>query len=160
MFGTDNMLIIFFEVFNLFFVGILAGAEIVVCYGVRTPMSNLEEQPQIQLRQGLIRRLRVLVPAILVLTVTSAIVVIVLEGTKPGFVFRCAGLLTMIIWMLVTFLGTVPINKTALTWRPDAPPDHWRTLVNRWERLDVARSWLAVTAYAFFLAAVALQLKD
>jgi peptidoglycan/LPS O-acetylase OafA/YrhL len=60
-------------------------------------MSNLEEQPQIQLRQGLIRRLRVLVPAILVLTVTSAIVVIVLEGTKPGFVFRCAGLLTMIV---------------------------------------------------------------
>jgi hypothetical protein len=52
------------ELVNLFFAGLLAGVEFAVHYGFHSATVALEERPQIQLRQGVIRRLRVLVPPI------------------------------------------------------------------------------------------------
>ncbi|TXK68111.1 hypothetical protein [Paenibacillus sp. N3.4] len=56
---------------NLFLAGILAGEEFVIFYGVRVPLFALNQQSQIQLRQALIRRLRLLVPAIFVPTAVT-----------------------------------------------------------------------------------------
>src|SRR5439155_13324731 len=126
--------------------------------GVRSPLTVLEEQPQVQFRQALIRRLRVLVPAVYLATLLSALAVAVLAGTGNGFAFRCMGLVAVVVWTLTTFLGTVPINKATLSWRPDAPPKDWRGVVSRWERLDTVRFGAAVIAFAFFLTAVAVQL--
>jgi len=80
---------------NLLCAGMLAGEEFVIRYGVRAPVASLDPQPEIQLRQALIRRLRVLVP--------------------------------------------------------------WRAMINRWQRLDPARTWVAVAAFGLFLAAGALR---
>jgi hypothetical protein len=146
------------EFVGLFCAGLLAGAEYIVRFGVRETITVLDEQPQIQLRQALIRRLRVLVPAVYVPTAVSAVAVTVLDGTGGSFGFRCLGLLAILVWSLTTFLGTVPINAATLTWRPDAPPDNWRAIVRKWERLDTIRFWAAVSAFAFFLTAVALRL--
>jgi uncharacterized membrane protein len=146
------------EFVNLFCTGIFAGMEFVVWFGVCAPLNVLDEQPHIQVRQALIRRLRVLVPAAFVLTAISGVGVAVLEGTAPGFVFRCAAVLAVLTWGLATFTGTVPINVAVLTWRPDAPPENWRGIITRWERLDRVRTWAALTAFACFLTAVALQL--
>jgi hypothetical protein len=140
------------EFVNLFCAGILAGIEFVVRFGLRGSIPVLAEQPQIQLRQALIRRLRVVVPAVYGLTALSAIAVTILAGTG----FRYAGLFAVLGWTLVTFVGTVPINKATLTWRLDAPPADWRALVRRWERLDTARWWAAALVFALFLTAAAL----
>jgi hypothetical protein len=140
------------EFANLFCAGILAGIEFVVRFGLRGSIPVLAEQPQIQLRQALIRRLRVVVPAVYGLTALSAIAVTIVAGTDV----RYAGLLAVLGWTLVTFLGTVPINKATLTWRLDAPPANWRSLVRRWERLDTARWWSAALVFALFLTAAAL----
>jgi len=84
---------------NLFFAGILAGALFVIDYGVgRAVAAVLDEQSQIQVRQALIRSLRVLVPAIFVPTILSGVAITVLDGFDPGFAFlsrtaRCAHLL-------------------------------------------------------------------
>ena len=121
------------EFVTLFCAGLLAGAEFIVCFGVRSTITVLDEQPQVQLRQALIRRLRVLVPAVYVATLLSAVAVTVLTGMGDGFGFRCMGLLAVLVWTLTTFLGTVPINKATLTWQPDAPPRDWRGVVSRWE---------------------------
>src|SRR6266480_4599684 len=144
---------------NLFFAGILAGALFVIDYGVRRALAAvLDEQSQIQLRQALIRSLRVLVPAIFILTILSGVVITVLDGFDPGFAFRLTGLVVVLTSFLLALLGTAPINAAALTWQPSAPPKNWRTLVSRWERFDRARTWAAVTAFALFLTAMALKL--
>jgi len=145
---------------SLFLAGILAGEELVVRYGVHPSLTALGERSQIQARQALIIRLRVLVPVIFVLTAASTIVVLILDGSGAGFGFRCAAALALLSWILVTAIGTVPINKGTLDWRPDAPPANWRALVTRWERLDVIRSSAAVLAFAFLLAAAAVQATD
>src|SRR5215469_5755753 len=94
------------EFVNLFCAGLLAGAEFIVCFGVRSTITVLDEQPQIQLRQALIRRLRLLVPAVYLATLLSAVAVAVLVGTGDGFGFRCMGLLAVLVWTFTTFLGT------------------------------------------------------
>ena len=98
-----------------------------------------------------------LVPAVYGATLLSAVAVTARLGTGDGFAFRCLGLLAVLAWTLTTFLGTVPINKATLAWRPEAPPKDWRAVVSRWERLDAVRFWAAGLAFAFFLAAVALR---
>ena len=142
---------------NVFCGGILAGEEFVIRYGVRAPIASLGEHPHIQARQALIRRLRVLAPAIFAATILSGAAATILDGFDPGFGFRCAGLLAVLTFIVITLLGAVPINAAILAWEPAALPKNWRTLVNRWERLDTARCWAALTAFALFLTALALR---
>ncbi len=143
---------------NVFFAGMLAGIEFVIHYGLRGPSEILDEHSQLQLRQALVMRLRVLVPAFFVPTAVSGIALTVLDGAAPGFWFRCAGVLAMLIWILIRVIGTVPINSATLTWQPDAPPKDWKALVNHAERFHIVGVWAMVMAFAFFLTAVALKL--
>lgn len=151
-------LVIVLEFVNLFFAGILAGTETVIHYGLRTPAEALDDQSQLRLRQALILRLRVLVPAFFVPTAVSGIIVTLLDGAAPGVWFRCAGMLAVLTWILIRVIGTVSINSTTLTWQPDAPPKNWKALVNRAERFHIVGVWAAIMAFAFFLIAVALRL--
>jgi hypothetical protein len=139
---------------NLFFAGVLAGEELVICYGVRAVVAVLDQQPQIPLRHALIRKLRALVPAIFVLTALSGIAAMSLDRTRARFNLRCMAALGLLVWIMATLFGTVPINENTRTWRPDAPPNNWRVLVGRWERFDMARCWAAVLSFAFLVAAV------
>lgn len=143
---------------NLFFAGMLAGIETVLHYGLRAPAEVLDEQPQIQLRQALIRRLRVLVPAFFVPTAVSGIAITLLDGVGSGFGFRCAGMLAVLTWILVRVVGTVRINEATLTWEPAAPPKNWRALISRAERFHIVGTWAAIIAFALFLTALALKL--
>ena len=143
---------------NVFFAGILAGIEVVIHYGLRAPAEVLDEQSQIQLRQALILRLRVLVPSFFVPMAVSGIAITVLDGAEPGFAFRCAGVLATFTWILIRVIGTVPINSATLTWDPNAPPKNWRALVSRSERFHIAGTWAAVAAFALFLMAMSLKL--
>jgi len=144
------------EFLNLFFAGVLAGEELVICYGVRTVVAVLDQQPQIQLRHALIRKLRALVPGSFILTALSGIAAMSLDGTRTGFRLRCLAALGLLIWVVAALFGTVPINKDTLTWRPDAPPNNWRVLVGRWERFDKARCWAAVFSFVFLVAAAGM----
>jgi hypothetical protein len=143
---------------NLFFVGILAGIEIAIHYGLVAAPEGLSDPSRIQLRQALVLRLRILVPAFFVPAALSGIAVTVLDGTAPGFWFRCAGMLAVLLWIAGRVIGTVPINSATLTWKPEAPPKNWRALVDRSERFHIVGAWAIVLAFAFFLTAMALML--
>jgi hypothetical protein len=143
---------------NVFFAGMLAGVEFVIHYGLRAPAEILDERSQLQLRQALVLRLRVLVPAFFVPAAVSGIALTVLDGAAPGLWFRCAGVVAMLTWIVIRVIGTVPINSATLTWQPTAPPKNWKALVNHAERFHIVGVWAAVLAFAFFLTAVALKL--
>jgi hypothetical protein len=143
---------------NLFFAGILAGIEIAIHYGLHPPPKVLSDQSQIQLRQALVLRLRLLVPAFFVPTAVSGIALAVLDRAAPGLWFRCAGIVGVLVWMVIRVIGTVPINSATLTWESGAPPKNWRALVDHAERFHILGVWAAVMAFASFLTAVALKL--
>lgn len=145
------------EFLNLFFGGLLAGAELLVRLGVRAPLATLGDQPQIELRQALIRTLRIVVPALYLPTITTGIAATALNVSGTGFGLQCAAVLALLVWTLTTFAGTVPINVALLDWQPTAPPADWRERIHRWELLDTVRTYAAVAAFALFLTAAALQ---
>jgi uncharacterized membrane protein len=144
---------------SVFLAGILAGEELVVRYGVHLSLGMLDAALQIRARQALILKLRVLVPVVYLLTAIASVATLIATGTGTGFGFRCAAIAALLIWILSTLIGTVPINKSILDWAADAPPSNWTALVTRWERLDVVRSSAAVVAFACLLLAITLQLR-
>lgn len=74
------------DVVSLFLAGILAGEELVIRYGVRGPLAALDDRAHIQFRHGLIRSLRVLVPAMPAFV--AGIAAAALDGTRAGVVRR------------------------------------------------------------------------
>jgi uncharacterized membrane protein len=142
---------------NVLGAGLLAGEEMTIRYGVRAPIADLDERPQILLRQSLIRNMRVKVPMLFLLTLASGAAAVALGGLDMPAALRAAGLLALLIFIAVTLLGTVPINKAALGWNAATPPGDWRARIARWERLDSVRTWAALAAFALCLTAMALR---
>jgi hypothetical protein len=95
---------------NVLCTGLLAGEEFVICYGVRAPVASLDEKPQLQLHQALIRTLRTLVPAIFGFAFISGIAAAVLSHGL-GSELRYAGLVALLALISITLGGTVPINQ-------------------------------------------------
>jgi hypothetical protein len=142
---------------NLFFAGILAGMEIAIHYGVGAPPAILDDRWQILFRQGLIRRLRVLVPAFFLPAVLSAIAITILDRPAPGFWLRCAALLALLLWIVARVIVTVPMNSATLTWNADAPPQNWKALIERTEGFHIMGVWAALVAFVCLLSAIAVK---
>ncbi len=134
---------------TLFFLGLLAGIEFLVMFGLRGPLKVLPPEPQIVMRQALVRRLRIVVP----LVAMTAVVLSVAMAVHDWTLLRGGGLGCVAVWMLATFFGTVPINKALLGWDAVAPPADWRAKIRQWEGLDTVRMFTALGAFGLFLAA-------
>jgi Domain of unknown function (DUF1772) len=141
------------EVVSLFFAGLVAGIEFVVRYGVQPALTALDDRAHLRARIALVRRLRVLVPSIMVPTVILGVAVLIVGGLSAGCVLRWAGVIALGVFVLVAAFGTVPINIRVMDWDPDAPPADWKAVVKRWQFIDVFRSSAAILAFVFFLIA-------
>jgi uncharacterized membrane protein len=127
---------------SLILVGLLAGAELVVRWGVQPALSALPDGPHVLARQALVRRLRILVPAIMVPAVLVTLARAIVDGGAwPWAALGCLG-----VFVLTVAVGTVPLNIQVDAWDPAAPPADWKAVVTRWERIDVLRSTAAVAA--------------
>ncbi|WP_433606448.1 anthrone oxygenase family protein [Dactylosporangium sp. CA-139114] len=145
------------QALTLILAGLLAGEEFIVRYGVQPALLRLDDRAHIQARVALVRRLRVVVPAIMLPAVAAAVAVLVLAD-GPGAAWRWAGVAALAAFLGFSFLGTVPINMKVAGWDADAPPADWRATVARWQRLDVLRSSAAIVGFGCFVAALAVQL--
>jgi hypothetical protein len=140
------------ELLELFFVGLLAGFEVAVHYGIGAPPSALTESAQIVLRQAMVRRLRVLAPALFVPSLLLAIRIAVNGRNEPQSWLRYIAVSMLLVWIIIRIVRTVPVNSATLEWNPEAPPTNWRSLVQRTERSHVVAAWAAVAAFLISLA--------
>jgi hypothetical protein len=140
------------ELLELFVVGLLAGFEVAVHYGIGVPPSALTESAQIILRQALVRRLRVLAPVLFVPSLVLAIMIAVNERNEPQSWLRYIAVSMLLVWMIIRIARTVPVNSATLEWNPEAPPRDWRSLVQRTEQFHVVAAWAAVVAFLTSLA--------
>jgi uncharacterized membrane protein len=143
---------------GLLLAGLLAGEEFIVRYGVQPALNKLEDRSHLEARQSLVRRLRIVVPAVMIPTVLAGVAVLVFGGSGAGLGFRWGGVWALAAFVLFSFLGTVSINIQVNGWNIDNPPADWRQTVRRWEQIDVFRSAAAIAAFACFTIAMALQL--
>lgn len=141
-------------VVQLVLVGLLAGEEFIVRWGIQPALSVLPDDAHVRARIALVRSLKVIVPILMVPTVLASVAVLVTAGTAGRLAWRIAATVSLVVFLLASFLGTVPINIGVNDWDPAAPPADWKRVVTRWERIDVLRSSAAVLA--FVLSTVAL----
>ena len=146
------------DLVNVFFAGMLAGAEFIIHYGVHAPTEQLDSHAALVFRKGLVLKLRVLVPALFAPTALLGIGLTLSNSTTAGFVFRCTGVLALLLWIAIRVVGTVPINSATVDWPLDAPPVDWQVQVKRAERYHSVGVWAAVLSFACFLIATALKL--
>lgn len=145
-------------VVQLVLVGLLAGEEFIVRWGVQPALTALPDDVHVRARIALVRSLRVVVPTLMVPTVLAAVAVLVTAGSAPGVGWRIGGTAALAVFVLASFLGTVPINIGVDAWDPAAPPADWEQVVTRWERIDVLRSTAAVAAFVLFTIGVVEQI--
>lgn len=139
---------------GLFLLGVLAGEELIVRYGLHPALSGLDDRAHLLVRQALVRRLRVVVPIVMLPAAALAVAALVVV-TGPGQALRWATTIAMVAFLLLSFLGTVPINIKVNDWQVDAPPADWKAVIRRWARIDVLRSTAATAAFLFAVLAVA-----
>ncbi len=97
-------------VVQLVLVGLLAGEEFIVRWGVQPAMAALPDDAHVRTRIAMVRSLRVVVPALMVPAVLASVAVLVLGGTRDGAGWRIAATAALVVFVLASFLGTVPIN--------------------------------------------------
>jgi hypothetical protein len=141
------------SIISLFFAGILAGVEVASHYGFVIHPPFLGEADQVRLRQALIRRLRVLVPAIFGPALLTALAMTVwsVPGLRLGL--RGAALAGDIFWIYARVVATMRINRDTLGWNPASPPAGWRGLIDSAERYHIASLWAVTTGFLCLLLA-------
>ena len=141
-------------VVQLVLVGLLAGQEFIVRWGVQPAMATLPDEVHLRTRIALVKSLKVVVPILMVPAVLTSVAVLVLSGADDGLGWRIAAMVALVVFVLASFLGTVPINIRVNDWDPEHPPADWKRVVLRWERIDVLRSTAAGVAFVLFVVAL------
>lgn len=139
---------------QLVLLGLLAGEEFIVRWGLQPALTTLPDDAHIRARIALVQRLKVVVPILMLPAVLATVAVLVVAGTSPGLGWRIASAAALSVFLLASFLGTVPINIGVNDWDPAAPPNDWKDVVRRWERIDVLRSSAAIVAFVLSTIAV------
>jgi len=145
-------------VVQLVLVGLLAGQEFIVRWGVQPAMATLPDEVHLRTRIALVKSLKVVVPILMVPAVLASVAVLVLSGDDDGLGWRIVAMVALVVFVLASFLGTVPINIRVNDWDPEHPPADWKRVVLRWERIDVLRSTAAGVAFVLFVVAL-VQLR-
>ena len=151
------MVAITIDVVGVILAGLLAGEELIVRWGVQPALAAMSDRAHVEARIALVKRLKVVVPMLMIPTVLAAILALILAAGEPGAAARWAGSVLLLAFVLFSFLGTVPINMKVNDWDPDDPPADWRDVVRRWERIDVFRSTSAILAFIFFAIGLGLS---
>lgn len=141
-------------VVQLVLVGLLAGEEFIVRWGVQPAMAALPDDAHLRTRVALVKSLKVVVPMLMIPAVLASVAVLVLAGTGDVLGWRIAATAALVVFVLASFLGTVPINIRVNDWDPADPPADWKRTVARWEQIDVLRS--SAAGVAFVLSTIAL----
>jgi uncharacterized membrane protein len=141
-------------VVQLVLVGVLAGEELIVRWGVQPAIAALPDDAHVRTRIALVRSLKVVVPIVMVPAVLASVAVLVTAGAGDGLGWRTAAMTALVVFVLASFLGTVPINIGVNDWDPANPPADWKDVVRRWERIDVLRSSAAAVAFVLFTIAL------
>ena len=136
---------------TLLFAGMLTGFEFAIHYGVGAPPQVLSEEAQVRLRQAMVRRLRVLAPALFFPALGCGIALSFRDRHLSTLWPNGCAVALLLIWILIRALRTVPVNSATLEWHPLNPPANWREQVERTERFHGIAVWAAVLAFLCFL---------
>lgn len=112
----------------------------------------------VEMHQGAVRGLNVLLPALAMAAILLTLVLGWLaRGKGTAFWLYLGALLLMVAAGVVTRFFNQPINAEVMAWTIGSTPANWMDLRAAWWNWHVLRTGLSVCAFALLLAAVLLD---
>jgi len=143
------------------FAGLLSGAlSTGVFFGIRTAVSpstkTFTPSTYVEYQQATIRNLYpvmgVLLPGAGAANL-ALLLLLVRDRRTPTFALTLVGLLCQLAAGALTRRFNFPINDRVRTWSPEAPPEGWEELRDRWEAVHNVRTAISVAGLASLLLA-------
>ena len=133
---------------NLLLAALLVGNEFGTWAVVHRSLWTMPTPEHIRAEQALTRRFASIMPLWMPSVLVSCLTVLALSRGRQPSAFRLtlAGTFCFVAMLISTLRGNVPINNRTLELSPEeTPPEEWRELRERWERLHALRVLLNVT---------------
>ncbi|MFE1646515.1 anthrone oxygenase family protein [Microbacterium sp. P01] len=145
---------------SLALVSLLAGVHLTGQFILNPPLRELEYEPYLTMKRLIDRDApRLAKPLMLVSLLSTAVSVVVAlaGGGAVTVVATAVALSALVITLMATVRGDLPINRAMARWEPSTPPQDWQQTRSRWEKFFLIRvitTSLAVCAIlAGFIAA-------
>ena len=132
---------------NLLLAALLVGNDFGTWAAVHRSLWNMSTPEHIRAEQTLTRRFKSITPFWMSSVAVSCLPVLALTHNRAPFAFRSTltAMFCFIGMMVSTLLGNMPINTRTLELSPEeTPPEEWKQLRKRWERLHALRVLLNV----------------
>ncbi len=134
-----------FRFVNVILISLIAGILCGVWLGYNP--KELSAHTYIEQQQSVINAFNVLMPVLGLITIVVTVIGAFLQrANKTAFITLLIAAVFIIIGGLVTKFGNQPINSIVMTWSPDAPPDNWIELRDKWWSLHIVRTFTSFFA--------------
>jgi hypothetical protein len=117
--------------------------------------SGFSPRTFLEVHQGAVRGLNVLLPAMAFGSIAATIVLAFFSRrTRPALLLYVMALGLMIAAGLITRFGNQPINAQIMAWTADMMPADWTTIRDRWWSWHVTRTIITIAAEIALICAV------
>ncbi|OHV41394.1 hypothetical protein BCD49_07925 [Pseudofrankia sp. EUN1h] len=136
--------------------GLVAGTMTVGLVAIRPAMHSLPVASYITVKQAFDASYpRFMVPLQLAALVTSLALTVTaaVDDSTTSAALAGVGFVLLLVNVVVTVRGDLPINIAMASWRPEEPPADWERHRVRWDRFNAIRTAAAVTGLVLLAAA-------
>ena len=127
---------------------LVAGGTVTVWRGF--PPQGLSPGAFVEMQQDAIRGLNVFLPAVALVAILATLALAWLaRGVRRQWLL--SALVLFFVAGVITRFGNQPINAIVMSWTPDAPPEGWQALRDRWWGLHLVRTAIICVGYLALL---------
>ena len=138
----------------LILTGLIAGTFFYGTFCVLPAFYDLPSTLHLGFRVALMNHNKIVVMALVLLAIVALISYCWEARQLKTVRSLCFNALVMtIISLVITRLGSVPINLQIKTWQPSSPPADWLTVLKRWDLYNSIRTAASIIAFLSLLAA-------
>lgn len=124
---------------NIILVALLAGTSFGIWVGLNP--KNYSAATYIEQQQHLILSLQLLLVSLVIFATLVTIASAMLQRkNKKMFIALILAALFLVLCIIITRFGNLPIQKEMLTWNASSIPENWTTLRDKWWTFHVLRT--------------------
>ncbi|HEV8084852.1 MAG TPA: DUF1772 domain-containing protein [Chitinophagaceae bacterium] len=142
------------RILSLLLTGLIAGTFFYGTFCVLPTFYEVSTETHFRFRTALMNHNKVIVMALVLIdVVVLTIYAWQARDAKMATLFVYSALFLTIISLVVTRLGSVPINLIIKTWNPSAPPADWMKTLATWDLYNLARTMMSILSFICLLLA-------
>ena len=146
------------KILALFFTGLLAGTFYYATANVLPTFGEVPDSIHLIFRTALMKHNSINMQLLMALSIaTGAWLAWQVRHSRVVFYLAVSASLLALTSLLVTRLGSVPINMQIKTWDAGHPPQAWQNTLSRWNLFHSIRTYTSIAS--FFCTIVVCQVK-